>query len=111
MNKPIFAIALSLGVSLMGSSAMAAQDEFKVIDTIAGSSQKLIQTALSEFTRHGLDLNGYRIVVLTEDGHHVVLFEDLEAPAGQRGSTSKKPSFEVELSEDGARVVRANFVR
>ena len=104
-------VALTLGLALMGAKAMAEQDGMKVIDTIAGSSQKLIQSEMPEFTRQGLSLDGYRIVVMTMNGHYVVLFEDLSTPPGQRGSTSKKPSFEVELSEDGARVARANFVR
>ena len=111
MKRQIITAALSLGVSLMGSTAMAAQDGIQVLDAIAGSSQKLIQSALPEFIRHGLDLSGYRIVFMTMSGHHIVLFEDLNAHSGQRGSTSQKPSFEVELSEDGARAVRANFVR
>lgn len=97
MNKQVFVVALSFGVSLMGGAAMAAEDGFKVVDTIAGSSQKLIQSSLPAFTGRGLDLNGYRIVVMTMDGHHVVLFEDLNATSGQRGSTSKKLSNDLKL--------------
>ena len=89
-----------------------AQEGFKIVDTVAGTSIRLIQAALPEFIRKGLNLDGYRITVTTWNGGHGVIFEDLNAPPGQKGSASKeKPSFEVELSEDGTRVVRANFSR
>jgi hypothetical protein len=50
-------------------------------------------------------------VVKKTRGHIVVLFEDLNQPPGQRGS-SEKPSLEVEMSEDGTTVYRGNsFIR
>jgi len=88
------------------------QEGFKVVDTIAGTSLRLIQSALPEFTRHGLNLDGYRITVTRWNGRPAITFQDLNAPSGQKGTApNNKPSFEVELSEDGTRVVRANFVR
>lgn len=88
-----------------------AQSPIKVIDTISGESQKAIQLALPEFSKRGLNLDGYRIVVMEVNGQLVVLFEDAETPPGQRGSSGAKLGFEVALSENGSRVVRANFVR
>ncbi|WAC71383.1 IS5 family transposase [Roseateles sp. SL47] len=110
-STQIIRVALILGVSLLGGAATATQGGTQVIDVVSGTSQKLIQSALPEFARHGLDLTGYRIVVMTVSGHYVVLFEDLNTPSGQRGTTSTKRSFEVEFDDDRRRVVRANFSR
>jgi len=73
----------------------------KVVDTIAGTSLKLIQSALPEFTRRGLNnLDGYRIIIVVRDnGRHVVIFRDLNAPPGF-GNAGEKPSLEVEFDED-----------
>jgi hypothetical protein len=101
----------SIVLASFQANLAVANDAMKVVDSISGSSQESIQVAMPEFLRRGMTLEGYRIVVVDENGHTVVLFEDLNTTVGQRGSPSKKPSFEVELSEDGARIVRANFVR
>jgi hypothetical protein len=109
MKKQVVASAFTLGLLLRGGPAMA-QEGFKVVDAIAGTSLKLIQSALPEFTRRGLNnLEGYRIVVTRDNGRHVVLFQDLNAPPGL-GSRGEKPGLEVELNEDGA-VVRSYFPR
>jgi hypothetical protein len=111
MMKQIVVVALTLGLSLTRGAAMA-QEGFKVVDTISSTSLKLIQTALPELARHGLNMDGYRITVTTWNGRPAVDFVDLNAPPGQKGTApNNKPSFEVELSEDGTRVVRSNFVR
>jgi hypothetical protein len=60
MKKQVIVVALTLGLSLMGATKIAAQDGVvKVVDTIAASSLKPIQTALPEFTRWRLNLDGY----------------------------------------------------
>jgi hypothetical protein len=109
MKSRALLVAVVFVWALIGGTAVWAQT--RVIDAISGSSQKMIQLALSEFVKQGLSIDGYRIVVMEVDKHAVVLFEDMTTPTGQRGSSPRKPSFEVELSEDGAKVVRANFVR
>jgi hypothetical protein len=100
MKKQVFVSALTLGLSLTGGAAIA-QERYKVVDTIADTSLKFIQSALPELTRYGLKLDGYRIVVIAKGRHHFVVFEDLNMPPGRRGSTREKLGFEVELNEEG----------
>ena len=58
MKKQVAVVALALGLSLTGGTAMA-QEGFKVVDTITSHSLNLIQSALPELTRWGLKLDGY----------------------------------------------------
>jgi hypothetical protein len=109
MKKQVAVVALALGLSLTGGTAMAPEG-FKVLDTIAGTSLKLVQSALLEFTRNGLKLDGYRITVVTFNGNYGVMFKDLKVPPGEPGSTAENPEFAVELNKDGA-VVRSYFMR
>lgn len=106
------AILVALAVHMFLTSGSLAQAELEIVDTISGHNLKLIQTAMTYFTGAGLTLDGYRITVIKRDGHSSVLFEDAHKKPGQYGSsTPSKPDFEVRFSDDGSRVVRANFSR
>jgi hypothetical protein len=109
--KKVLVVPLTLGVSLIAGTAMA-QEGFKVVDTITGTSLKFIQSALPELSRYGYSfkLDEYRIIVVTTGGHHAVIFRPLNTPPGHVGSTSGKPVFEVELGEDGT-VIRSGFAQ
>lgn len=111
MKKLVSLVLVATGLYALGQRAMAADRPVQVLESLSGSNQKLIQLALPEFSKAGLKLDGYRIVVMSADERYVVLFEDTNASVGGRGSISGKPSFEVELGGDGSRVMRANFVR
>jgi hypothetical protein len=107
MKKQVVMSALTLGWSLTSGVAMA-EEGFKVVDTIAGTSLKLIQSALPEFTRRGLiNLDRYRVIVVIDNGKHVVVFQDVNTPPLLAGSNG---GLEVELSEDGT-VIRSHFPR
>lgn len=88
---------------------MMTQDFIKVVDTISGKGLAAIELAMPEFSKRGLSLDGYQVVVMEAGGKLVVLFKDAAAPTSQRGSTLSKPGFEVELN--GNVVIRSNFVR
>jgi hypothetical protein len=47
-----------------------AQEGFKLVDTISGTSLKFIQSALPELSRYGYscELDEYRIIVVTTRG-------------------------------------------
>jgi hypothetical protein len=54
MKKQVVVSAFTLGLSLTGGPAIA-QEGFQVVDAITGTSLKLTQSALPEFTRRGLN--------------------------------------------------------
>jgi hypothetical protein len=112
MKKALIGVALAVGISLPVRNAMAEQVGFKVMDTISGSSLKLIQTAIPRLAGAGLNVDGYRITVVMREGRPGVLFEDENKRRGQYGSApGQKPDFEVRFSEDGSHVVSAHFSR
>jgi hypothetical protein len=111
MKKQVLLFPSTLGFSLIAGAAMA-QEGFKVVDTIAGTSLKFIQSALPELGRYGYSfkLDECRIIVVKAGGHYAVIFKHKDIPPGRYGSTPDKPVFEVELSEDGT-VIRSGFAQ
>jgi hypothetical protein len=67
--KKVLVVPLTLVVSLIAGTAMA-QEGFKVVDTITGTSLKFIQSALPELSRYGYSfkLDEYRIIIVTTGG-------------------------------------------
>jgi len=90
---------------------MEEQARIEVIDSLAGTSQRLVQVAMPEFEREGLHLDEYRIVIMRLNDHYVVVFEDANAPSSQRGSPSGRLGFEVEIDATGKRVLSTHFSR
>jgi hypothetical protein len=74
--KNVFVVPLTLGVSLITGTAMA-QEGSKVVDTITGTSLKVIQSALPELSRYPyrLKLDEYRVIVV-KTGQRQPLFSD-----------------------------------
>ncbi len=93
------------------SSITASSADLKAVESISGKGFHIIEAAIPATVPHKLNINQYRISVMESDSSFVVLFEDPNAKPGQRGSTAKMSSFEVELSKHGLRVIRSNFVR
>jgi hypothetical protein len=106
------AITTASAEDLSGPAATDTTTGFKVVDTITGTSLRFIQSALPELSRYGYSfkLDEYRIIVVTTGGHHAVIFRHLNTPPGSMGSPPGKPTFEVELSEDGT-VIRSGFAQ
>ncbi len=90
---------------------MTQQENLVTIDTISGPSLRIVQAAMPEFHRQGLDgIERYKIVVLESQTSFMVLFDDPDAPITQRGS---KPGFglQVELSRSDLAIIGSNFSR
>jgi hypothetical protein len=104
-------------VILPGSDVIAGEQAPKTIkvevgESISGASLALIQTAIPEFIAAGLTLDVYVVTVIKTGGVPSVLFRDPNKPRGVYGNPpGYKPSFEVQLSEDGSRVIEAYFPR
>lgn len=78
--------------------------------TLSPRQAVIVTTAVDELKKKGLSLVDYRVSLYPFRGSVVVLFESERAPAGQRGSPTGTPSFEVEIDSDLV-VKRANYVR
>ena len=83
----------------------------KRIDSISGASLKVIEAALPKFEEQGMKLDKYAVSVFEQESSFLVVFDDPNRPASQRGSTTTVIGYEVEVSKQGLRVVRSNFVR
>jgi hypothetical protein len=81
--------------------------------SILGSDLKIIRAALPVFEKHGLKIDGYRILILDGDDNDsiCVLFDDPERKPGQLGSTPNMASFEVVPRRSDLSVSRSNFSR
>ena len=84
---------------------------FRERGSILGVDLKAIQRALPVFEKHGMKVDGYRVIVIEENESIIVLFDDPERSPGQRGSTARMVSFEVRLKKADLTVVGSNFVR
>jgi hypothetical protein len=104
-------VCWTLSVAATLSATATAQSPMTVIETNSDEGRKAIQLAVPEVVKRGLSLDGYRIVVMEIDGQLRVLFEDADAPIGQRGSSPKKLGLEVEVNKNIDRVTRVSFVR
>ena len=83
----------------------------QVLDTIQVDSLPAITTAVEVFRSRNLELQAYRITLLSEGGSRVVAFADKDTRPGGRGSTGGRPGFEVEMSSRDLSVLRSSFVR
>jgi hypothetical protein len=91
----------------------AAHQEVSRLDkdvSLTGQQLLILDKALDEFNKRGLDVGGYKVSLYKFGDNYIVMFEDPDAPEGQRGSTSEMIGFEVELSSE-LEVVRSNFSR
>src|SRR4051794_11845061 len=96
---------------LRAESPKAPSIALKERGSILGADLKAIQAALPVFEKHGMKVDGYRVVVLEEKESIIVLFDDPERPPGQKGSTARMVSFEVRLRKPDLSVADSNFVR
>jgi hypothetical protein len=84
----------------------------EIVASIAGVYVKPIEIAVKEFTEKGLNPEDYKIEVIKENDHWVVVvFSWMNAPQGQRGSPRGFPGYEVEIDMKTGKVIRQNFSR
>lgn len=83
----------------------------KIVDRVSGHSLRAIQVAQSSFNNRGLNLDDYKVTVMEIGSSVIVLYEDKDTRAGQRGSSTSKPSYEVELRNGSLELIRENFSR
>jgi hypothetical protein len=102
-------VSILLLVGVLGS--VQAGEHMKKVGTISGAVLEVVQVAIPKLREKQLNPDDYEVSVFETDSSFVVLFDDPNRPAGQRGSTEKVPAFEVEIAKADRRVVRANFVR
>jgi hypothetical protein len=107
-------LRLLVFVTLVFSWSVAtAEDEVNRLDiktSLTGHQLLILDRALEQFNQRGLHVGGYKVSLYDFGDNYLVLFEDPNAPEGQRGSTSKMLQFEVELSAD-LEVLRSDFSR
>jgi hypothetical protein len=84
---------------------------FRERGSILGIDLKAIQVALPIFEKHGLKVEGYKVIVIEDREFVVVVFDDPQRPSGQMGSTARMVSFEVRLKRSDLSLVSSNFVR
>jgi hypothetical protein len=83
----------------------------KVVAQFPGSTLKWIEAVEPEFRRRNLDLNNYIVSVVDHRESVVVALSSPDQPEGARGSVGKYPGYEVEISKDGMKILRSNYVR
>jgi hypothetical protein len=93
MMKKVLVVPLTLWGCLIPGAAMA-QEGFKVIDSIAGTSLKFILSALPELSRYGYSfkLDEYRVIVVTTGGASRGYFPTLEHSPWSRGKYARQTS-------------------
>lgn len=96
---------------LLGGSVMSSTARLQVVDSIQGTSLRVIQAALPAFEQRNLDVTHYRIRVIHDQKSYVVVFTDKDARPDVRGAAGKHPGYEVEIDPVGLRVIRSNFIR
>jgi hypothetical protein len=99
----ILFVLWSAALSSPGVATNAGDDQVKA--TILGADLAAIQTAIPELTKRGLDYRKYKIVLLVDDGELVVIFSDPALPPGALGGTRDLPTYEIQLSADGKKVI------
>ena len=90
---------------------MAESNPPKVLAEFPGTSLKWIHAAEPILQERKLDLDKYTISLLEETNSVTVILKSIDSAPGSRGSTGKKPSFEVEISKKDLKVLRSNYVR
>lgn len=95
----------------LSAIVMAQSSNIRTITEISGKSLKIIQIAIPEAAKHNVDWERRKIVVMESDSTFLVLFDDPDRAAGQRGSTSNFSTYEVEIKKDGYQIVRSNYSR
>jgi hypothetical protein len=107
MKKILLAVALLFILP----PPYASQGSTRAMESISGKTLKVIQSALPEAARNNVDFTKYLILVAESDSSYVVCFDDPERKPGQRGSTNRMLSFEVEIRKETLQVIRSNFIR
>jgi hypothetical protein len=91
--------------------SVASSTAFKESSSILGVELKAILVALPVFEKHGMVVDGYRISLTEQNELLTILFDDPERSQGQRGSTERMVSFQVQLRKNDLSIVSSNFVR
>jgi hypothetical protein len=111
MRKALLAVVMVV-ISAQGwYTSMAQSNSQKVIAEFPGSTLKWIEAAEPEFHRRNLDLSNYIVAVVDYGDSVIVALSSPDQPAGARGSVGKYPGYEVEISKNGMKILRSNFVR
>jgi hypothetical protein len=111
MRKALLAAVLIVTSAQGWYISMAQSNPEKVIAEFPGSTLKWIEAAEPEFHRRNLDLSNYIVAVVDHGDSVIVALSSPDQPAGARGSVGKHPGYEVEISKDGMKILRSNFVR
>lgn len=103
---------LSIAILIVAESVVTRAAEMKEVESISGSSALAIYTAPPELRKLGLDVVNYQIAVYRNEDGVILLFTDIDAATGQRGSPSNaSPTVSVQLTSDSLHVVRSNINR
>ena len=89
----------------------AQEARIKKIHSIPGNTLKIIQAAMPEFQKRGLELDKCLITVVEDGPFFVVIFDDPNRPPYLVGRAPNFPTFEVELSKSSLKVTRAYYAR
>ena len=71
---------------------------------------KLVELAIAEFKKSGLDSVSYKLSIYSHLDNYVAIFEDPKISSSQRGSSPNMPSFEIEFDKNH-NVIRSNFAK
>jgi hypothetical protein len=109
--RKILAIAILLGLTLIGSAAITQTGKLGVDAELPGKSLKWIHIAEQQFKREKLDLDKYTVEVFEEDDYVAVILTSFDAPKRTRGSAGTYPAYEVEISKKTMKITSASYVR
>jgi|SRR5688572_7440692 len=109
--RKIFAIAILLGSTLIGSAAMTQTGQLGVDAELPGKSLKWIRIAEQQFKREKLNLDNYTVTVFEQDDYVAVILKSFDAPKRVRGSGGTYPAYEVEISKKTMKITHASYVR
>ena len=83
------------------------------IDVSSPLGKRAIDTALPSFQQQQFDIRDFDIFIYKNNRPSTlsVLFRKRGAPSSLRGSSEEYPSFEVELTSDGSRLIKSHYSR
>ena len=84
----------------------------KETESIFGRNVLFIKAAMPEIEKQKLKLELYRVSLFEDTDSVTVLLIDKGAPReSHKGDPGKIPAYEIKLSRENMKVLRANFVR
>jgi len=103
-------IILLLGLCGGTPTPTAVNPPAKVDESISDWSFRVIEAAVAELKRHGLNIDDYYIFVRRHDSFLFVLFGSrADADVFKIGCAGPRPCLTVRLSVEGFRVIRSDY--